>query len=112
MFFGHWIGTVPWLWVGAGIAALAVGLAGRWFDAVAPWLAWTSLALGALTTVMGVSPRQYMAGMTGPLWLLSPRQRVVRSPPHTFDRTTVGRSLPTATGRASPGQPVVRRPDR
>jgi hypothetical protein len=21
VFFGHWIGTVPWLWVGAGVAA-------------------------------------------------------------------------------------------
>ena len=23
VFFGHWIGTIPWLWVGAGVAALA-----------------------------------------------------------------------------------------
>lgn len=68
-FFGHWIGTVPWLWVGAGVAAIAVGLAGRAFGAVAPWLAWTSLALGGLTTLLGISPLQYMAGMTGPLWL-------------------------------------------
>jgi hypothetical protein len=29
VFFGHWIGTVPWLWVGAGVAALALGIAGR-----------------------------------------------------------------------------------
>jgi hypothetical protein len=68
-FFGHWIGTVPWLWVGAGVTALAVGLAGRTFGAVAPWLAWTSLVLGGLTTLLGISPLQYMAGMTGPLWL-------------------------------------------
>ncbi|TCO42524.1 hypothetical protein EV646_113146 [Kribbella antiqua] len=69
VFFGHWIGTVPWLWVGAGIAAIALGLAGRKFHAVPPWLAWTSLVLGGLTTLLGVSPLQYMAGMTGPLWL-------------------------------------------
>lgn len=68
-FFGHWIGTVPWLWVGAGVAALALGIAGRKFKAVAPWLAWVSLVLGGLTVFLGVSPAQYMAGMTGPLWL-------------------------------------------
>jgi hypothetical protein len=68
-FFGHWIGTVPWLWVGAGVTALALGIAGRSFGAVARWLTWTSLVLGALTTLLGVSPLQYMAGMVGPLWL-------------------------------------------
>jgi hypothetical protein len=68
-FFGHWIGTVPWLWVGAGVAALAVGVAGRSFGAVARWLTWTSLVLGAITTLFGISPLQYMAGMTGPIWL-------------------------------------------
>ena len=69
VFFGHWIGTVPWLWVGAGVAALALGVAGRKFDAVPGWLTWTSLVLGGLTTLFGISPLQYMAGMTGPLWL-------------------------------------------
>ena len=69
VFFGHWIGTVPWLWVGAGIAAIALGIAGRKFKTVAPWLTWFSLGLGALTLFLGVSPAQYMAGMTGPLWL-------------------------------------------
>jgi hypothetical protein len=69
VFFGHWIGTVPWLWVGAGVAALALGIAGRKFKTVAPWLAWVSLVLGGLTLFLGVSPAQYMAGMTGPLWL-------------------------------------------
>lgn len=68
-FFGHWIGTVPWLWVGAGVAALALGIAGRKFKAVAPWLAWVSIVLGGLTIFLGISPAQYMAGMTGPLWL-------------------------------------------
>lgn len=60
---------VPWLWVGAGVAALALGIAGRKFKTVAPWLAWVSLVLGGVTIFLGVSPAQYMAGMTGPLWL-------------------------------------------
>lgn len=71
VFFGHWIGTVPWVWAGAGVAALAVGLAGRRFGAVARWLTWTSLILGVLMTLLGVSPLQYMAGMLGPIWLLA-----------------------------------------
>ena len=69
VFFGHWIGTIPWLWVGAGVAALAVGIAGRKFGAVSSGLAWTSLILGGLTTLVGISPLQYMAGMIGPIWL-------------------------------------------
>ena len=69
VFFGHWIGTVPWLWVGAGVAALALGIAGRKSKAIAPWLTWVSLVLGGLTVFLGVSPAQYMAGMTGPVWL-------------------------------------------
>ena len=69
VFFGHWIGTIPWLWVGAGVAALSVGMAGRKFGAVSGGLAWTSLILGGLITLVGVSPLQYMAGMLGPIWL-------------------------------------------
>lgn len=69
VFFGHWIGTVPWLWVGAGVAALALGRAGRRYGVVPAWLAWTSLVLGTLTTLLGVSPLQYLGGMFGPLWL-------------------------------------------
>lgn len=68
-FYGHWVNTVPWLWVGAGVAALALGLAGRRHRAVAGWLTWTSLVLGTLTTLFGISPLQYMAGAVGPLWL-------------------------------------------
>jgi hypothetical protein len=69
VFFGHWIGTVPWVWVGAGVAALAVGIAGRGFGAVSGWLTWTSLLLGAVTTLFGMSPLQYMAGVTGTIWV-------------------------------------------
>ncbi|WP_433165867.1 hypothetical protein [Kribbella sp. CA-247076] len=68
-FFGHWIGTVPWLWAGTGLTALALGLAGRKHHPIPTWLTWTSLTLGALTLFLAISPAQYMSGMTGPLWL-------------------------------------------
>jgi hypothetical protein len=67
--FGHWVNTVPWVWAGAGVTALALGVAGRRSAATAPWLTWASLVLGTLTTLFAVSPLQYMAGMTGPVWL-------------------------------------------
>lgn len=69
VFFGHWIGTVPWLWGGAGLTALAVAAATRRCGAYARWIGWTSVALGGLTALFMISPMQYMAGMTGPLWL-------------------------------------------
>lgn len=69
-FFSHWMGTVPWLWAGAGVAALAVAAASLRHGAVAPWIGWFSLVLGALTTLLAVSPLQYMAGMVGPIWLV------------------------------------------
>lgn len=68
--FGHWIGTVPWLWGGAGLTALAVGVAVLRHDAGARWLGWTSVALGGLTTLFAISPLQYVAGMIGPLWVM------------------------------------------
>jgi hypothetical protein len=70
VFFGHWIGTIPWLWVGAGIAGLAVAVAALRHGATARWVGWVGAVLGGVTLVLGVSPLQYMAGMTGPLWLL------------------------------------------
>lgn len=69
VFYGHWVATVPWVWAGAGLAALAVAHAGRRFRAVPSWLTWVSLVLGGLTTLLAISPLQYMAGVTGPLWL-------------------------------------------
>jgi hypothetical protein len=68
-FFNHWIGTIPWLWGGAGLTGLAVARAARQ-GAYATWLGWTSLVLGGLTALFLVSPLQYMAGVTGPVWLV------------------------------------------
>lgn len=70
VFFNNWIGTIPWLWVGAGVTAVSVAVSALRHGAVARWLGWVGVVLGGLTLVLGVSPLQYMAGMTGPLWLL------------------------------------------
>jgi hypothetical protein len=69
--FAHWVGTVPWLWVGAGVTAIAVAVAALRHAAAPRWIGWVSAVLGVVTTLFGVSPLQYMAGMTGPLWLLA-----------------------------------------
>ncbi len=67
--YNHWIGTIPWIWVLAGLSGLAVYAAAR--SAGAPrWLGRVGLVLGGLTLLLGISPLQYMAGMTGPVWLL------------------------------------------
>ena len=68
--FGHWVGTIPWLWVGAGIAGVAVAVAALRHGATARWIGVVGAVLGGLTLVLGISPLQYMAGMTGPVWLL------------------------------------------
>ena len=67
--FNHWIGTVPWCWVLAGLAGLALFTAHR-AGAVARWIGLVGLMLGGLTLLLGISPLQYMAGMTGPLLVL------------------------------------------
>ena len=67
--YNHWIGTIPWLWTLAGLAGLALFVAMR-SGAVPRWIGIVGLVLGGLTVVLGVSPLQYMAGVTGVLWLL------------------------------------------
>ena len=68
--YNNWIGTIPWVWVLAGLTGVALWQAGR-SGAVPRWIARTGLVLGGLTLLLGISPLQYMAGMTGPLWLLA-----------------------------------------
>ncbi|WP_206051746.1 hypothetical protein [Nocardioides ferulae] len=68
-FYNHWIGTIPWLWVLAGLSGLALFVAGR-AKAVPRWIGIVGLVLGGITLLWGVSPLQYMAGMTGPVWML------------------------------------------
>lgn len=67
--YGHWIGTIPWLWTLVGLSGLAVHVAAR-HGGAPRWLGRVGLALGGLTVLLGISPLQYMAGTTGPLWLL------------------------------------------
>jgi hypothetical protein len=80
VFFGHWINTIPWLWGGAGLTALAIASATFRGAAYARWIGWVSLVLGGLTTLFLVSPVQYMAGMTGPVWLVVVAIGLLRAP--------------------------------
>jgi len=67
--YNHWIGTIPWLWTLVGLAGLAIFAASR-SRAVPRWLGVVGLVLGGLTVLLGVSPLEYMSGVTGVLWLL------------------------------------------
>lgn len=69
-FYGHWVGTVNWLWVGAGLTGLAVAHAALRQGAAARWMGWTGAVLGGLTLLLGISPLQYMAGFVGPVLVL------------------------------------------
>jgi hypothetical protein len=68
-FFGHWIGTIPWLWGSAGLTAIVVAIAALRHGSYARWIGVVSVVLGGLAALFFVSPLQYMAGMVGPLWL-------------------------------------------
>lgn len=67
--YNHWIGTIPWIWALAGLSGLALFVAAR-AAAVPRWIGRVGLVLGGLTLLLGISPLQYMAGMTGPLLVL------------------------------------------
>lgn len=68
--YGHWVGTVPWLWVGAGLTGVAVAIAALKQSAAPRWIGWVSAVLGGITLLFGISPLQYMAGFTGPILVL------------------------------------------
>ena len=67
---GHWIGTIPWLWVGAGLTGVTVAVAALRHAAAPAWLGWVGAVLGGVTLLIGLSPLQYMAGFTGPVLVL------------------------------------------
>jgi len=68
-FYSHWIATIPWLWAGGGLPAIAVGVAQR-SRAVPSWIGFVSFLLGVPTLLLAASPLQYMAAGPGALWLL------------------------------------------
>lgn len=69
-FYTDWVATVPWLWLGAGLSGVALAVASLRHSAAPRWIGVVSLLLGGITLVAGVSPFQYLAGFTGPVWLL------------------------------------------
>ena len=68
-FYNNWIGTIPWVWVLAGLAGLAVYSVGR-LGAVPRWIGRVGLVMGGLAVLLGVSPLEYMAGPVAALWLV------------------------------------------
>jgi hypothetical protein len=68
--YNNWIGTIPWLWTLAGLAGLGLYVASRG-GVVTRWIGLVGLVLGGLTVVLGISPLEYMSGVTGALWLLA-----------------------------------------
>ncbi len=69
-FYTDWIATIPWLWVGAGLSAVAVAVAALRHGAAPRWIGAASAVLGGLILLAGLSPLQYMAGFVGPVWLV------------------------------------------
>lgn len=68
-FYNHWTGTIPWCWVLLGLSGLALFALSR-SGAVAKWLGIVGLVGGGVTLLFGISPLQYLAGMTGPIGLI------------------------------------------
>ncbi|GAA1969025.1 hypothetical protein GCM10009798_32010 [Nocardioides panacihumi] len=67
--YNHWIGTIPWVWVLSGLAGLATFSVSR-LGGVPRWIGRVGLVLGGLTLLLGISPLEYMAGLTGALMVL------------------------------------------
>jgi hypothetical protein len=69
-FYSNWVATIPWLWVGAGVAGTALGVSALKHGTAPRWIGVVGVVLGGITLLAGVSPLQYLAGFTGPVWLL------------------------------------------
>lgn len=67
--YNNWIGTIPWVWVLAGLAGLAVYTVSR-LGVVPRWIGRAGLVMGGLAVLLGVSPLEYMAGPVAALWLV------------------------------------------
>ena len=68
-FYNNWIGTIPWVWVLAGLAGVAVYTTSR-LAVVPRWIGRVRLIMGGLALLLGVSPLEYMAGPVAALWLV------------------------------------------
>ena len=68
--YGHWIGTIPWLWTAVGLTGLAIAWASLRCRVVPRWIGVTSLVLGGLTALAGVSPMEYIASLPAQLMVL------------------------------------------
>lgn len=68
-FYNHWIGTIPWCWGLLGLSGVTLFGASR-TGGVPKWIGLVGLVGGGLTLLLGISPLQYMAGMTGPIGLI------------------------------------------
>lgn len=68
-FYNHWTGTIPWCWGLLGLSGVALFAASR-SGGVARWLRLVGLVGGGVTLLLGISPLQYLAGMTGPIGLV------------------------------------------
>ncbi|WP_265522814.1 hypothetical protein [Oerskovia flava] len=68
-FYSEWVATIPWLWLGAGVSAAALAVAALRHAAAPRWIGVVSVVVGGITLVAGLSPLQYLAGFTGPVWL-------------------------------------------
>ena len=52
VFFAHWVGTIGWLWVGAGVAGVALAVAALKHAAAPRWIGWVSAVLGVITLLV------------------------------------------------------------
>jgi hypothetical protein len=67
--YNNWIGTIPWVWVLAGLAGLAVYSVSR-LNVAPRWIGRIGLVMGGLAVLLGISPLEYMAGPVAAVWLV------------------------------------------